>query len=199
MFSLQNWIKHLFNFPHFAPIFVAATLILVTVITTILVMKNFSTTNVNSTPVASVTPKATPKATPMASPTSTPKIDDITEEKAPLVLEDLPAPKISDGKRTKLSKVNPAQQLIKEAEEKYLAAITILSKDAQKNYGQMSPELKASFDKSLRVIDENIAQTRRAIRQHPQDPVIAQYMLASYAKKVEVLQEIVTIDKEFGN
>ncbi|KAF0249948.1 MAG: hypothetical protein FD167_658 [bacterium] len=192
---LEGLIKSLFNTPNLVPIFVAVSLILVTVVTTIMVMKNFSKLEVNKDPVAS----ATPTATPATMPTIT-KIDGITEETSPVILEPLPAPKITITKPNKLSRSNnQAQQLIKEAEGKYLAAITILSNDAQKNYGQMSPELKASFDKSLRVIDENITQTRRAIRQSPKDPVIAQYMLAAYAKKVEVLQEIVTINENFGN
>ncbi len=189
---LGGLIKGLLNTPNLVPIFVAASLILVTVVTTIMVMKNFSKLEVNKDPVAS--------ATPGVMPTATPKINGITEETSPVILEPLPAPKITITKSNKLNRSNnQAQQLIKEAEGKYLAAITILSKDAQKNYEQMSPGLKASFDKSLRVINENIAQTRRAIRQSPKDPVIAQYMLAAYAKKVEVLQEIVTINENFGN
>lgn len=193
---IKGLIKGLLNTPNFVPVFVAASLILVTVITTIMVMKNFSKIEVDKTPTANATPEARPIETPAKIVDTT----DATKEISPVILENLPAPKISEIKPKRFSKSNDqAQQLIKEAEGKYLAAIVILSKDAEKNYKQMAPELKASFDKSLRIIDENIVQTRRAIRQNPKDPIIAQYMLAAYAKKIEVLQEIVTINETFGN
>lgn len=189
---IKNLVKVLFSRPNLAPVFVAASLILVTVVTTIMVMKNFSKIELEKSPITNVAPS------PMLEKPVEKEVTNNLEENLPLNLESLPAPKINSSPR-KLNKTSPAQKLIKEAEGKYLAAITILEKDSKKNYQKMSPELKASFDKSLRIIDENIAQTRRAIEKNPKDPVVAQYMLAAYAKKVEILQEITYLEENFGD
>jgi hypothetical protein len=205
---LKNLVRSLFGTPNFVPILATASLILVTVTTTILIMKSFSKIETNSgqvtTSINSTLPENVEKTENIAIDNNSidNSIDKVVAdslnpsckfgEKPIIALEPLPAPKMANSKR--LARANsPAQKLIKEAEGKYLEAIAILAKDSKKNYKKMSPELKASFDKSLRIIDENIAQTRRAINQNPQDPIVAQYMLAAYAKKVEVLQEIASL------
>lgn len=205
---LKNLVRSLFSTPNFVPIFATASLILVTVTTTILIMKSFSKIETNpgqvATSINSTLPENVDKKENIVIDNS--PIDDLIDnvvdnslnpsckfgEKSIIALERLPAPKMANSKRLARAN-NPAQKLIKEAEGKYLEAIAILAKDSKKSYKKMSPELKASFDKSLRIIDENITQTRRAINQNPQDPIVAQYMLAAYAKKVEVLQEIASL------
>lgn len=200
---LQRLITKFMGMPNLMPVMAAVGLVVFTVITTIVVMhsmtKPLATPMVNVTPVVTPNPEGTPNREPMVgknselAPVIIPRIKDEKVIAVPVKLA-------NSAKRSKnIVKPDPAAQLLKEAEEKYLAAITILSHDAQKNYRQLSPKLRASFDKSLQVIDENIAQTRRAVRQNPNDVYVAQYMLATYAKKVEVLKEIVAIDQEFGN
>ena len=51
-------------------------------------------------------------------------------------------------------------------------------------------QLLRNFNKRWRL-DRTIADTRKAVRQHPDDPVAVQYMLTAYAKKVDVLREMV--------
>ncbi len=82
------------------------------------------------------------------------------------------------------------ERLVREAEQKYLEAIAILSRDVGRRRPRMAPETLARFERTLAVIDRAIADTRGATREHPRDPVAAQYMLAAYAKKVEVLREM---------
>lgn len=81
-------------------------------------------------------------------------------------------------------------QLLLEAERKYMAAIDILTKDANRGRSSLDAETIARFDKALLQIDQTIAETRRVVRRHPEDPEAAQYMLMAYAKKVEILKEI---------
>lgn len=81
-------------------------------------------------------------------------------------------------------------ELVREAEQKYLAAIAILARDVKVRGARLPPEIATSFGRTLASVDQVIADTRRAVRQHPRDPVAAQYMLTAYAKKVEVLREI---------
>ena len=83
-----------------------------------------------------------------------------------------------------------AAQLVQQAEEKYLAAIALLSRDVDKNRSQIDPATTARFEEALTSINRTIADTRRAVREHPGDPVAAQYMLMAYAEKVDVLKEM---------
>jgi hypothetical protein len=83
-----------------------------------------------------------------------------------------------------------AAELVLQAEEKYLAAIAMLSRDIDKNRSQLDPATTARFEEALKSINRTIADTRRAVREHPGDPVAAQYMLMAYAEKVDVLKEM---------
>jgi len=86
--------------------------------------------------------------------------------------------------------VYPVQELVEQAEQKYLAAIRILSRDVKKRGPGLDPELHQRLEKTLALIDRTIADTRQAVRQRPTDPEAVRYMLTAYAKKVEVLQEM---------
>lgn len=81
-------------------------------------------------------------------------------------------------------------ELVREAEQKYITAIQILSRDINRRRSRLDPETLARFDQTLAAIDRTIAGTRRAVREHPGDPVAVQYMLTAYAKKVDVLREM---------
>jgi hypothetical protein len=47
------------------------------------------------------------------------------------------------------------------------------------------------LEEALSSIDRTIVATKRAVRKSPDDPVAVQFMLAAYAKKVDVLREMV--------
>jgi hypothetical protein len=82
------------------------------------------------------------------------------------------------------------EELVAQAEQKYLAAIAILSRDVKKRDTKLEPVLRARFEETLVAIDRTIADTRQAVGQRPTDPEAVRYMLTAYAKKVEVLQEM---------
>lgn len=82
-------------------------------------------------------------------------------------------------------------QLVREAEQKYVTAIALLSRDVNRHRSHLDAETVAQFKQTLAAIDRTIAGTRRAVREHPEDPVAVQYMLTAYAKKVEVMREMV--------
>jgi hypothetical protein len=81
-------------------------------------------------------------------------------------------------------------QLVHEAEQKYLTAIAMLSRDASRKRSQIDPATRARLEQAIASIDRTIAGTRQAVRQHPGDPVVVQYMLAAYARKVDLLRDI---------
>ncbi|HEX8747136.1 MAG TPA: zf-HC2 domain-containing protein [Pyrinomonadaceae bacterium] len=84
------------------------------------------------------------------------------------------------------------EQLVREAEQKYRAAIAMLARDAKRRRTLLEPDMRERFDQTLAAVDRTINETRNAARRQPDDPVAVQYMLAAYAKKVEVLREMAT-------
>jgi hypothetical protein len=79
-------------------------------------------------------------------------------------------------------------KLVREAEQKYLAAIAILSQDVSRHRSQIDPSVLARFDSALSDIDRTIQETRQIVHRHPDDPVALQYLLAAYARKVDTLR-----------
>jgi hypothetical protein len=84
-----------------------------------------------------------------------------------------------------------SDELVREAEQKYVAAIAMLSRDVNRRRSRIDPETARRFAQTLSAVDRTIADTRRAARRNPNDPVAAQYMLTAYAKKVDVLRELI--------
>lgn len=79
-------------------------------------------------------------------------------------------------------------QLVREAEQKYLTAIAMLARDVNRKRSQLDPIMLARFDSALGDIDRTIKDTRRVVRDNPEDPIALQYLLAAYSKKVDVLR-----------
>lgn len=103
---------------------------------------------------------------------------------APAIKDRVPAPK------QLLANAKPptADQLVREAEQKYLAAISLLERDVKKT--NIDPAMRARFEVALAEIDRTITETRQVARKNPGDTVAAQYLLGAYSKKVDVLREM---------
>ena len=86
-----------------------------------------------------------------------------------------------------------AEKLVREAEQRYVAAIRILERDVRGRRPKIDAGTLARFDETLASIDRTIAETRKTARQHGNDPVAVQYMLSAYAKKVEVMREMASL------
>ena len=147
------------------------------------------TTYVNSrdrqTVAESVPPK--PEVTPEPAPTVIPDID-----KVPTVVPDVEPKRLAEpriARKPEPSKPTP-QQLIRDAESRYVSAIAILSRDFKNKRGSMEPEVVARVESVLKEIDSVIAETRSAYRKNPTDPAAVGYLMAAYSKKVDVLREV---------
>jgi hypothetical protein len=118
--------------------------------------------------------------------------DGESEYKAPPILKtaDVWADRRAVVRPEGLTGKDSPDQLVREAEQKYMAAIAMLSRDAKRRRTQLEPDMRVRFDQTLAAVDRTISETRRAARRQPDDPVAVQYMLAAYAKKVEVLKEM---------
>ena len=88
--------------------------------------------------------------------------------------------------------VPTVDQVALRAEQQYLSAIKILSRDVERRRGLISPALVSQLETALAQVDRTIAATRRVAREQPRDPVAIQYMTAAYEKKVELLREVVS-------
>lgn len=106
-----------------------------------------------------------------------------TPEKAPEIVVNRPKPKV-------VKQPPSPEQLVREAEQKYLSAIAILTRDVNKRRSQLDPAVLAKFENAIASIDKAIDDTRMAARKNPDDPIALQYMLAAYSKKVELLREM---------
>jgi len=200
---LRGQMSGLFAAPRLSPGF-AAALVLVAIGLTIGVMSylnsrgqgtmvagNINTGNGNTT----VQPDQTGKP---ADPNPTP-----VKPNQPEIAQNVPSVKESPVTQPKVVKAAPQKQLassagltptqlVREAEQKYLTAISMLSRDMNKNRSKLDPIMLARFDASLSDIDRTIKETRRVVRENPGDPIALQYLLAAYSKKVEVLRGMTT-------
>lgn len=187
----------LFAAPRFSPAF-AAGLVLLAIGVTVFVMSVMNSRNNNQ-------PVATTRTAQDGSPDNANKpVETIPESKreelagdgkdadrkAPVEKENKPA-----VQKQLLAKAPPKQaadptQLIREAEQKYLAAISILSRDFNRHRSQIDPTVLARFDNALADINRTIKETRRVVHEHPDDPVALQYLLSAYAKKVDALRDM---------
>jgi anti-sigma factor RsiW len=82
-----------------------------------------------------------------------------------------------------------ARQLTR-AEREYQSAIKMLDRAIAKRRDEIAPEALKQYQASLALIDSSIAQSKRALQERPDDPSASQFLLAAYAKKVELMQTI---------
>ncbi len=121
---------------------------------------------------------------------ATPNTDKISKPRQPVTARsNVAVQRIPQTSAVKTPGKTP-NQLVQEAEQKYLMAIAMLSRDASRKRSQIDPLTRARLDQAIASIDRTIAGTRQAVRQHPGDPVAVQYMLAAYARKVDLLRDI---------
>jgi hypothetical protein len=86
--------------------------------------------------------------------------------------------------------VPTVDQVARRAEQQYLSAIEILSRDIKGRRATISPALLSQLETALAEVDRNIAATRRAAREQPRDPVVVQYLALAYEQKVDLLREV---------
>ena len=86
--------------------------------------------------------------------------------------------------------VPTVDQVTRRAEQQYLSAIEILSRDIERHRTIISPALLSQLETALADVDRNIAATRRVAREQPGDPFAVQYLVLAYEKKIELLRDV---------
>lgn len=87
---------------------------------------------------------------------------------------------------------------LREAERHYKMAIAELNASIAEEWRNMDPELASVFKKNTEIIDNSILACRNAINRYPENLDAKLYLLASYRKKIELLNEIKRITMQLG-
>jgi hypothetical protein len=199
----RDWFKGLFALPHISPAWAAALVVLAIGLTVVVMTYLNSRSAVTNNPVAVINPQ--PPTNSNTNPTTTPAptgdgtqpplvakkepgSEENTNEPKDTVKKPEPAPSKRLVAGNKPQAPPDPMKLVREAEQKYLAAIAILSQDVTRHRSQIDPAVLARFDSALADIDRTIAETRQVVRRNPDDPVALQYLLSAYAKKVDTLR-----------
>ena len=138
---------------------------------------------VRSTPTPVVAPSVPPNVSPNAPSTA---------EVAQLTAPTKNATRPSVSAQPKLSEEQLIQNQIARAEREYQGAIKLLDRVIARHRDEFAPGLLQQYQNSLALIDNSIAESRRALRERPADAASGQFLLAAYAKKLELMQEIAT-------
>ena len=136
--------------------------------------------------------KVAPTTTPSQDPTPSHRIDRADANPTTVA----PPPK---GIRPQINPAAPPRRLtdqelmsrqISRAELEYQKAIRLLDQAIAKQRDRLDPGLIKQYESSLALIDDSIAASRRAFRERPDDAIAGQFLLAAYAKKIDLMQDI---------
>jgi hypothetical protein len=192
---LREQLAGIFAAPRLSPAF-AAVLVMIAIGLTVFVMSRLNSTQApdqvatnNPSNPPGVSSSAPPKSPAPPQPEPKPEGIENTERKPRIV---------PPRKQPSNTALTPAQ-LVQEAEQKYLTAIAMLSRDMNKRRSQLDPMMLARFDASLAEIDRTIKETRQVVKGNPDDPIALQYLLAAYSKKVDVLREMTNNNNDTNN
>lgn len=144
--------------------------------------------------IAQATPTVAPapSATPQASPAVAPLQKDFAVQKAAPRSPNGTASSAAATKAAPLTEQQQIQNQLARAEREYQTAIKLLDRVIARQRDQFAPGLLKQYESSLALIDNSIAESRRALRERPDDAASGQFLLAAYAKKLELMQEIAT-------
>ena len=79
---------------------------------------------------------------------------------------------------------------IARTEQEYIKAIRLLDRAIVKRKEALDLSVTSQYEASLALIDDSISKSRAALRKQPGDLAAGQFLLAAYARKVELMQEI---------
>jgi len=181
---VREWIARGFSGPRLSPA-LAAALVILTIGITVGVMSYLQSRNSLPKQLAQDSTQA-PSVEPGTSSDKQADPDKGTPQPAPVKESELLKPVIAK-KKTPVE-IDP-NRLVVQAEQKYLAAIAILSRGLDSRRRQLDPETRARFDFALAEIDQTIYATQQAVRGNRSDPIALGYLLTAYSKKVEFLRD----------
>lgn len=87
---------------------------------------------------------------------------------------------------------------LRKAERHYRMAIAELNGAIFEKQGHIDPELSEMFKENLEIIDNSILACLNAVRRYPENLDAELYLIASYRKKIDLLNEIKRITMQLG-
>ncbi len=135
------------------------------------------------TPQQTTTPEPVPPPTNVIADKQTPGAGSSSSKGgAPVINRPTPARRLTDQEMM--------NHQIARAEREYQKAIRMLDQAIAKRRDSLDPALVRQYESSLALINNSIAESRLALRQRPGDPIAGQFLLAAYAKKLDLMQDI---------
>lgn len=110
------------------------------------------------------------------------------EKEAPAPTPDIDESKPKIVKRPSDDEILDLQ--VRRAAREYENAIKLLDRSIAKRKSELDPDSIRQYEASLAMVNESIESSRIALREHPQDPLTARFLLSAYSRKVELMQEI---------
>ena len=161
----------------------ATALVLVSVAATTFYFKWQTQPSNGDVAVVKVTP------TPQPSPTVVP------EPLAPAPKVNMPPPEKRfaaqpSPKPLKLTEEQTLQNQLARAEREYQQAIKLLDRVVARRRDQLEPAVWQQYQSSLALIDKSIAESRRALRGEITDTAASQFLLAAYARKLDLMRDL---------
>ncbi|NDD63352.1 MAG: hypothetical protein EBZ36_05155 [Acidobacteria bacterium] len=101
-----------------------------------------------------------------------------------------PAVRVPSGRGRRLSDEALIQQQIARAEREYQGAVRLLERAIARRRDSLDPTVTRQYESSLALIDSSIRQSRAALRANPNDLTAGHFMLAAYARKIELMRDI---------
>ncbi len=95
---------------------------------------------------------------------------------------------VTASKITNSTRKQPTDEVVRKVERQYVNAIAVLTRDIERRRDKLSANALSQAETVLTDLNRTIENTRRAVREEPQNPVAVQYMTAAYAKKIEMLR-----------
>lgn len=187
--SFIDW----FRTPSFVRQFAAAAaLVLISVFLTWFIVSRASRPDGGSQLATNVTPTPVSTSTPLAISTPKPEENKTTiaggsVDKAPTRSKPATRPATALAPLTEDQQI---QQQIARTEGEYLKAIRLLDRAIVKRKDTLDADTMAQYKSSLALIDDSIDKSRAALRKQPGDLAAGQFLLAAYARKVDLMQEI---------
>ncbi len=89
-----------------------------------------------------------------------------------------------------LSESDLINRQIRRAENEYQGAIKMLDRVIARRRDSFDPQFVKQYESSLALIDKSISESRMAVSRRPEDGLAGQFLLAAYARKVELMQDI---------
>jgi len=161
--------------------------------TVVLMKRGDSGKNVAENGNPGTTP-APQNSTPAPAPSPTTDVAQVAPTVKPAAANQSPAQPVESRrpavKAQPLSEQELLARQLTRAEREYQSAIRMLDHAIAKRRDEIAPEAFKQYQASLALIDSSIAQSKRALQERPDDASASQFLLAAYAKKVELMQTI---------